>query len=98
MIGHQFLGHDLPAALVSDLLQQLAQPAGHRPPRIPQRYFGHHTACKPSDDTPPEVRQNRRGNTPRTLRNDTDNHPMPHCSPARIPPTAKAADPLRAHL
>ena len=72
MIGHDFLGHDLPAVLAGDLLQQLPQRAATRPPRMRRRYFGHHTRCSPSEHTPPGVRRNRRSDMLRTLRNGTD--------------------------
>jgi hypothetical protein len=95
VIGHHFLGHDLPVVLIGDLLQQIAHPTGTARPKILRRYSGT-TTCRPSDDTPPGVQRNRRCDIPRTLRNDTDNHRIRHCLPGRIPPTAKAASPLRA--
>jgi hypothetical protein len=72
MIRHDFLGHDLPAALGGDLLQQPATAGRYRPPKIRRRYFGHHTKCSPSEHTPPGVRRNRRSDMPQTLRDQTD--------------------------
>src|SRR5271157_3464442 len=40
VIGHHFLGHDLPVVLIGDLLQQIAHPAGTARPKILRRYSG----------------------------------------------------------
>jgi hypothetical protein len=96
VIGHDFLGHDLPTTFGGDLLQQFAQPADDPPPRTRRRYFGHHTTRRPSEHTPPGVWRNRRSDTPQTLRNDTDKLTTTRCSPAPIPPTVQSRSPRGA--
>ena len=95
VIGHDFLGHDVPSVFGGDLLQQL--PPANTPARNAAPIFRHHTRCNPSAHTPPGVQRNRRPATLGTLQNRTDtthNHTLV-TSPDT--PTAKAAGPLAAH-
>ena len=71
-IGHHFLGHDLPATLAGDLLQQLAQPSSHPPAQNPAPILG-----APHHMQPQRVHPSRGATKPAlrhtlTVRNGTD--------------------------
>ncbi len=94
MIGHDVLGHDLPAVLVGDLLQQLAQSTATRPPRIRRRYFARHTSCSPIERTLPECGKTGAQTCHTNYKTGPTSRAIPHCSPAPTPSPAKAASPL----
>jgi 2-polyprenyl-6-methoxyphenol hydroxylase-like FAD-dependent oxidoreductase len=88
VIGHDdLLGHDLPAVLGGDLLQQLPAAMLRAPHRV-QTQGAHPGRCA----TKPALRH-----TPHLTKPNRQTRPIPPWSPAPTRPTAKAAGPLKVN-